>query len=83
MTRRLSPAMATCATVGQRLHDLSERVAQASNLLSTRVDIAREVLAPYPNVEVQGFSCLLMEFLRQNNARVILRGEVIRGPPTS
>lgn len=42
MTRRLSPAMATCATVGQRLQDLSERVAQASNLLSTRVDIARE-----------------------------------------
>ena len=42
MTRRLSPAMATCATANQRLHDLSERVAQASNLLSTRVDIARE-----------------------------------------
>jgi uncharacterized membrane-anchored protein len=42
MTRRLSPAMATCATVSQRLHDLSERVAQASNLLSTRVDIARQ-----------------------------------------
>ena len=42
MTRRLSPAMATCATVSQRLHDLSERVAQASSLLSTRVDIARQ-----------------------------------------
>jgi uncharacterized membrane-anchored protein len=42
MSRRLSPAMATCASVSQRLHDLSERVAQASNLLSTRVDIARE-----------------------------------------
>lgn len=42
MARRLSPAMATCATVSQRLHDLSERVAQASSLLSTRVDIARE-----------------------------------------
>ncbi len=42
MTRRLSPAMATCATANQRLHDLSERVAQASSLLSTRVDIARE-----------------------------------------
>ena len=42
MTRRLSPAMATCATASQRLHDLSERVAQASSLLSTRVDIARE-----------------------------------------
>lgn len=42
MTRRLSPAMATCATTSQRLHDLSERVAQASSLLSTRVDIARK-----------------------------------------
>jgi pantetheine-phosphate adenylyltransferase len=42
--------------------------------MDERVDIAREVLAPYPNVEVKGFSCLLMEFLRQNNARVILRG---------
>jgi uncharacterized membrane-anchored protein len=42
MARRLSPAVATCATVSQRLHDLSERVAQASSLLSTRVDIARE-----------------------------------------
>ena len=34
--------MATCATVSQRLHNLSERVAQASSLLSTRVDIARQ-----------------------------------------
>jgi uncharacterized membrane-anchored protein len=42
MSRRFEPAVATCATVSQRLHDLSERVAQASNLLSTRVDIARE-----------------------------------------
>lgn len=42
MSRRLTPAVATCMTVSQRLHDLSERVAQASGLLSTRVDIARE-----------------------------------------
>ena len=42
MARRLSPAMATCATVSQRLHDVSERVALASSLLSTRVDIARQ-----------------------------------------
>ena len=42
MARRLSPAMATCATVAQRMHNLSERVAQASSLLSTRVDIARQ-----------------------------------------
>ena len=42
MARRFTPAVATCVTVSQRLHDLSERVAQASALLSTRVDIARE-----------------------------------------
>jgi uncharacterized membrane-anchored protein len=42
MSRRLAPAMATCATVSQRLRDLSERVAQASGLLSTRVEIVRE-----------------------------------------
>ena len=42
MTRRFKPAVATVQTSAQRLHDLSERVAQASALLSTRVDIARE-----------------------------------------
>ncbi len=42
MTRRFTPAVATCHAVAQRLRDLSERVAQASALLSTRVGIARE-----------------------------------------
>jgi pantetheine-phosphate adenylyltransferase len=42
--------------------------------IEERVEIAREVLSIYPNVEVQGFSCLLMDFLRHNGARVILRG---------
>lgn len=42
MTRRFTPAVATCASTSQRLHDLSERVAQTSALLSTRVDIVRE-----------------------------------------
>ncbi|MBB3195759.1 DUF3422 family protein [Roseateles terrae] len=42
MSRRFTPAVATCATVSRRMHDLSERVAQASHLLSTRVDIVRE-----------------------------------------
>lgn len=42
MVRRFTPAAATCASASQRLHDLSERVAQASALLSTRVGIARE-----------------------------------------
>ena len=42
MDRRFAPAVATCTTVSQRLHDLSERVSQASSLLATRVGIARE-----------------------------------------
>ncbi len=42
MARRFTPAVATCNTASQRLVGLSERVARASNLLSTRVDIARE-----------------------------------------
>ena len=42
MARRFNPAVATCATVSQRLHGASERVARAGALLSTRVDIARE-----------------------------------------
>lgn len=42
MQRRLSPAMATVAATEQRLASLSERVARASALLRTRVDIAAE-----------------------------------------
>jgi uncharacterized membrane-anchored protein len=42
MARRLSPAMATVESVARRFADLSERIARASALLSTRVDIARE-----------------------------------------
>jgi pantetheine-phosphate adenylyltransferase len=42
--------------------------------LAERVDIAREVLAPYPNVEVAGFDCLLMDFVGQLGARIIVRG---------
>mgnify|MGYP000875835531 CR=1 FL=1 len=42
--------------------------------LAERVEIARELLGVYPNVEVHGFDCLLMDFLRQQGASVILRG---------
>ncbi|CAI06881.1 pantetheine-phosphate adenylyltransferase [Aromatoleum aromaticum] len=42
--------------------------------LAERVEIARDVLAPFPNVEVTGFDGLLMDFLRQRDARLILRG---------
>ena len=42
MARRLSPAMATCASLTGRLQELSQRVNRTSNLLSTRVSIVRE-----------------------------------------
>jgi len=40
--RRLSPAMNTCRTVAERQASLSDKVAQATQLLSTRVDIDRQ-----------------------------------------
>ena len=42
MAHRLVPAASTCASTSRRLEGLSERVTQASGLLSTRVGIARE-----------------------------------------
>ena len=42
--------------------------------LEERLDIAREVLGHYPNVEVEGFSGLLKDFVRRHDARVIVRG---------
>lgn len=42
--------------------------------LTERVEIAREVLTGYPNVEIYGFDCLLMDFMRQHGASVIMRG---------
>ena len=42
--------------------------------LAERVEIAREILAPYANVDVQGFDCLLMDFVHQQGASVIVRG---------
>lgn len=42
--------------------------------LEERVEIAREVLAPYPNVEVRGFNSLLLQFMDECKARVVVRG---------
>jgi len=42
--------------------------------LEERVDMAREVVKDLPNVEVVGFSGLLMEFVRAHGARVVVRG---------
>jgi pantetheine-phosphate adenylyltransferase len=42
--------------------------------LDERVEIAREVLEPYKNVTVLGFSGLLSQFVKEQDATVILRG---------
>jgi pantetheine-phosphate adenylyltransferase len=42
--------------------------------LDERIRLAREVLKPYRNVSVEGFRGLLMDFVRRQDAHVILRG---------
>lgn len=42
MDRRLAPAMATCESVARRQDELSARIARASQLLRTRVEVALE-----------------------------------------
>lgn len=42
--------------------------------LALRVDLARRVLADLPNVEVQGYAGLTVEFARQHQQAVIVRG---------
>jgi len=42
--------------------------------LAERVEMATAVLADCPNVEVMAFSGLLMQFVREQDARVVLRG---------
>ena len=42
--------------------------------LDERVEMVREVLKDLPNVQVMGFSGLLMKFVQDNGARVVVRG---------
>ncbi|MBV8803265.1 MAG: pantetheine-phosphate adenylyltransferase [Gammaproteobacteria bacterium] len=42
--------------------------------LNERIDYASQVLRKYDNVKVMGFEMLLIDFMRQHNANIILRG---------
>ncbi|MFA7399311.1 MAG: pantetheine-phosphate adenylyltransferase [Sideroxydans sp.] len=42
--------------------------------LEERVAMAKEVFAEYHNVKVEGFDALLMNYVREKHARVVLRG---------
>jgi len=60
-------------------HEVVVGVAQSSGKrpffsMDERVALAQEVLAPYSNVAVLGFSGLLSEFVKEQGASVILRG---------
>lgn len=39
-----------------------------------RVDIIREVVRPYPQVKVETFEGLLVDFCRESNTRIVIRG---------
>ena len=42
--------------------------------IEERVELARQVVAPFPNVSVESFEELTVQFVRRIGARVILRG---------
>ena len=42
--------------------------------IDERIDLARQVLADISNVSVEGYRGLTVEYARQNNLRVIIRG---------
>lgn len=42
--------------------------------LDERVGLIRKVVAPYPNVSVQPFERLAVEFVREEKARIMVRG---------
>ncbi|VAW69348.1 Phosphopantetheine adenylyltransferase [hydrothermal vent metagenome] len=42
--------------------------------LEERIELAEQVLCDYSNIEICGFSDLLVDFVRQKQANVILRG---------
>jgi len=42
--------------------------------LEERVSMARDIFADFDNVRVEGFDDLLMNYVRSQNARVVLRG---------
>jgi pantetheine-phosphate adenylyltransferase len=42
--------------------------------LEERVDMARRVLTDIPNVEVEGYAGLTVDFMRQHDIKVVVRG---------
>ncbi|MCP0913942.1 MULTISPECIES: pantetheine-phosphate adenylyltransferase [Legionella] len=52
----------------------SNRVKQPFFPLQTRIDLIRRAIGDIPGVQVMGFDNLLIHFVHEQNAKVILRG---------
>lgn len=59
---------------GEVIVAVAESRAHTLFTLQERVDMARQVFADFANVRVEGFSGLLMNFVQDQDARVVLRG---------
>lgn len=59
---------------GEIIVAVAESRANTLFTLEERVGMAREAFAGFSNVRVEGFNCLLMDFVREHHARVVLRG---------
>ena len=53
---------------------LNNRVKSPVFSVEERVNMLKEVTADLPNVEVQSFAGLLIDFVRKNEAQIIVRG---------
>ncbi len=42
--------------------------------LEQRIELSRQVLADIPNVQVQGYEGLTVDFMRENDFRIVVRG---------
>jgi len=59
---------------GEVIVAVAESREQTLFALGERVEMAREIFADFNNVRVEGFNGLLMNFVREHDARVVLRG---------
>jgi pantetheine-phosphate adenylyltransferase len=75
MTRGHEDIVRRAASIFDRLVvGVSDSRAKTLFTLDERIEIMREVLARYDNVEVAGFSGLLRDFVIGRGARVVVRG---------
>lgn len=59
---------------GEIIVAVAESRANTLFTLEERVEMAREAFGGFSNVRVEGFNCLLMDFVQKNDVRVVLRG---------